>query len=315
MKTILLSCVAVMLITSGMAQNGVNLKMNLEKNKVYRFRSDSEQTITQTLNGNQLTTESKVNNIVSIRMVDLTDLFLITEVHFDTLISISNTMGKTIKTSSISEGNIRSAETDEVISYIMNQLSKNALYIKIDFSGKVLDILNAKMLSDVILKDTSSITLAAPMASAVKTQIKNMVSDISLKSMVEIFTCYLPGKQVSTGEDWKITLVTNSGGMTLNNLTNYHLDGVSGNSANIIAESNIKAADNANPIESGGAKIFYDEIKGISKSNVVIDIRTGLLVEGNTKTQIAGNLGVSVPGMSMQIPVEIKGTSKVVALQ
>ena len=34
--------------------------------------------------------------------------------------------------------------------------------------AKVLEIVNSKMLSDVIMKDTSSITLTGPMASAVK---------------------------------------------------------------------------------------------------------------------------------------------------
>jgi hypothetical protein len=48
---------------------------------------------------------------------------------------------------------------------------------------------------------------------------------------------------------------------------------------------------------------------------MVIDVRTGLLVEEKAKTHIAGNLGVSVPGMNMQIPMDINGESKVIALQ
>jgi hypothetical protein len=298
-----------------MAQNSVNLKMNLEKNKVYRFSSASEQTILQTVNGNQQTIESKTNNTVSLKMVDATADFMITEVRFDTLISNTNSMGKTVNISSVSEGNIKSTETADVMSCIMNRLSKNALYIKMDFAGKVLEIVNSKMLSDVIMKDTSSITISGQMASAVKTQIKNMISDKTLKTMVEMFTYYLPGKQVSTGDNWNVTLKTSSGGMTLDIITSYHLDGVNGNTANITAESNIKAAENADPIESGGAKITYDDIKGLSKSNMVIDIRTGLVVEDKTKTHIAGNLGVNVQGMSMQIPMDINGESKVIALQ
>ena len=315
MKKILLSCVAVLFCISIMAQNSVNLKMNLEKNKVYRFSSASEQTIIQTVNGNQQTVDSKTINTISIKMVDATADFMITEVRFDTIISNTNTMGKTVNISSVSEGNIKSAETADVMSCIMNRLSKNALYIKMDFAGRVLEIVNLKMLSDVIMKDTSSITLAGPMASAVKTQIMNLVSDNTLKTMVEMFTYYLPGKQVSPGDNWDVTLKTNSGGMTLDIITDYHLDGVNGNAANITAESNIKAPDNAAPMESGGAKITYDDIKGLSKSNIVIDIRTGLLIEDKAKTHIAGNLGVSVPGMSMQIPMDINGTSKVIALQ
>jgi hypothetical protein len=298
-----------------MAQNSVNLKMNLEKNKVYRFSSSSEQTIIQTVNGNQQTIDSKTNYTVSIKMIDATTDFMITEVRFDTMITNTNTMGKTINISSLSEGNIKSTETADVMSCIMNRLSKNALYIKMDFTGKVLEIVNSKMLSDVIMKDTSSIALIGPMAVGVKTQIKNMVSDNTLKTMVEMFTYYLPGKQVSTGDNWDVTLMTNSGGMILNIITSYHLDGVNGDAANITAESNIKAVENAAPMESAGAKITYDDLKGLSKSNMVIDIRTGLLVEDNAKTHIAGNLGVSGPGFSMQIPMDINGTSKVIALQ
>ncbi|MCX6320403.1 MAG: DUF6263 family protein [Bacteroidia bacterium] len=315
MKKILLSCVAVLFCISIMAQNSVNLKMNLEKNKVYRFSSASEQTITQTVNGNQQTIDSKTNNTVSIKMIDATADFMITEVRFDTLITNTNSMGKTVNISSVSEGNIKSTETADVMSCIMNRLSKNALYIKMDFTGKVLEIVNSKMLSDVIMKDTSSIALTGPMASAVKTQIINLISDKTLKTMVETFTYYLPGKQVSAGDNWNVTLNTNSGGMTLDIITSYHLDGVNGDAANITAESNIKAAENAAPMESGGAKITYDDIKGLSKSNMVIDIRTGLLVEDKAKTHIAGTLGVSVQGMSMQIPMDINGTSKVIALQ
>src|ERR1035437_10240648 len=277
MKKILLSSVAVLFCISLMAQNSVNLKMNLEKNKVYRFSSVSEQTIIQTVNGNQQTIESKTNYAVSLKMVDATADFMVTEVHFDTLITNTNSMGKMVNISSVNEGNIKSTETDDVMSYIMNRISKNALYIKMDFTGKVLEIVNSKMLSDVIMKDTSSITLTGPIGSGVKSQIKNLTSDNTLKTMIEMFTYYLPGKQVSTGDNWNVTIQTNSGGMALDVITSYHLDKVKGDDAIITAESDIKTAVNAEPIVAGSAKITYDDLKGINKSNMVIDTRTGLV--------------------------------------
>jgi hypothetical protein len=315
MKNILLSLVTLLFSVSIVAQNSVDLKMNLEKNKVYRFSSASEQIIIQTVNGNQQTIDSRTNYTVSIKMIDATADFMVTEVRFDTLISNTNSMGKTVNISSANEGDIKSAETAAVMSYIMNRLSKNSLYTKMDFTGKVLEIVNLKMLADIIMKDTSSITLTGQMALAVKKQIINQISDNTLKTMIEIFTYYLPGKQVSAGDNWNITLKTNSGGMALDIITDYHLDGVNDNGANITAESNIKASENAGPMESGGARITYDDLKGLSKSNMVIDVRTGLLVEEKAKTHIAGNLGVSVPGMNMQIPMDINGESKVIALQ
>ncbi len=315
MKKILLSCVTVLAGISIMAQTSVNLKMNLEKNKVYRFNSISEQTIIQTVNGNQQTVESKTEYTVSLKMLDVTPDFMITEVHIDTMKTSTNTMGKASVMSSTGEGDIKSKEITEVISCIMNRLSKNAIYVKMDFAGKPIEIVNSKMLSQVILNDTSSITLTGPTADALKKQIANLISDNELKTLVGMFTNYLPGKEVGSGDNWNATVKTTSGGMALDILTNYHLNGIRDNSVDITAESEIKASANADPIMSGSAKITYDDIKGLSKSNMVIDIRSGLLIEDKAKTHIAGNLSISAPGMSMQIPMDINGESKVVAIK
>jgi hypothetical protein len=298
-----------------MAQNSVSLKLNLEKNKVYRLSSESDQTIVQTINGNQQNVDSKSKATVSIKMIDATPEFIVAEVRFDTLISNTNSMGKTSNITSVSEGNIKSTETSDVMSCIMNRITKNALYVKMDFTGKVLEVVNAKMVSDVIMKDTSSIALTGPVAKAVKSQIQAMVTNNALKTRVEQFTHFLPGKQVSTGDNWSSTDNTNSGGMSFDINTGFHLDGVNNNKAAITAEAEIKVPANAGPMITGGATIVYDDVKGISKLNMVVDALTGLIIEENGKTHIAGNLGVSGPGFSMQIPMDINGTTKVIALQ
>jgi hypothetical protein len=314
MKRILFSGISVLFCISMMAQNNVSLKMNLEKNKVYRFKSVSNQTITQTVNGNQQTVDTKVDYALSLKMIDVTPDFMVTEIHFDTLITNTNSMGKVTSISSANEGDIKSTEMADVMSCIMNRLSKNPLYVKMDYTGNPLEIVNLKMLAGVIMKDTSSIALNEQVAAAIKKQIANVVSENTLKTMVGMFTYFLPGKEVSTGENWNVNIQTNSGGMALDILTKYHLDGVSGNFANISAESNIKATENAEPIHQGGATITYNDISGMSKSSLVIDTRTGLVVEEKGKSHIIGNLGVSAPGVSMQIPMDINGESSVTGL-
>jgi Family of unknown function (DUF6263) len=315
MKKILLSVIALLFIIPVVAQQSANLKMNLEKNKLYRLRSVSEQTVTQTVNGNQQTVESKVDYTLSVKMLDMTPDFMVTEVHFDTLITNTNTMGKTTSINSTVEGDIKSSETGDIMSCIMNRLSRNALYVKIDYAGRPVEIVNAKMLSDIILKDTASITLAAPVAAAIKTQIAATVSDNSLKTMIGGFTWHLPGKEVAVGDQWVINEQTNSGGMILAITTTYHLDRINGNNAGVTVESSIMAAENAAPMKSGGATITYDNLTGMSKSNLVIDISTGLAVKDEAKTHISGTLGISGPGFSMQMPMDINSESKVTGLQ
>jgi len=315
MKKIILSFTAVLFGISLLGQSTADLKMNLEKNKVYRLKSVSEQTIAQTINGVQQTTESNVNYTLSMKMVDATADFMITEVRFDTLITKTNAMGKTVLVSSASEGDIKSKETGDIMSAIMNRLSKNALYVKMDFAGRPFEIVNSKMLSDLILKDTSSITLEGLTASAIKKEVLNSISDNSLKTMIGMFTWCLPGRQVSAGDSWNISQQMSSGGMLLDINTSYRLDGVNGNNANVTVESNIKAAENAPPIESGGATVTYNDMKGLTRSKMVIDIRTGLIIEDLGKTHITGNLGISAPGFSMQMPMDINSESRTTALQ
>jgi hypothetical protein len=175
--------------------------------------------------------------------------------------------------------------------------------------------MNTKVLSDMILKDTASITLTEPTGSALKKQIASTISENTLKTMIGGFTWHLPGKEVAVGNNWVITEQTNSGGMSLAVTTTYHLDGISDNMANITVESAIRAVENAAPIRSGGATVSYDNLTGISKSTLVVDTRTGLLVEDRAKNHISGSLGISAPGVSMEMPMDINGETKVTAQQ
>lgn len=315
MKRILLLTAVILSGITAMSQSSATLKLNPEKNKVYRLKSVSEQNVSQTVNGNLQNVESKVEYTMSVKMIDMTPDLLVAEIRFDTIVTKTNTMGKMATISSAAEGDIKSSETADIMSYIMNRLSKAALYVKMDFAGRPLEIINSRMVSDMVLKDTGLITLTGPVASALKTQIAGTVSDESLKTMIGMFTWCLPARQISVGEKWDVKQEMSAGGMNLDILTTYRLDAIDGNSAQVTAESQFKASDNAAPIQSGGATVTYGNLKGLGKSNMVIDISTGLVAEDNVKTRISGNLDVSAPGFSMQIPLDINGESKVRALK
>ncbi len=314
MKKILTAVVIVTIFCFSVAAQTTLLKMNPEKNKIYTLRSVSEQTITQTVNGIQQTTETKVDYVMSMKMIDLASDFMIAEIRFDTLITTSNAMGKQTKINSAVEGNLKSSEASDIMSCIMNRLSKNAVFSKIDFTGQPLEIINSKMLADIILRDTGSITLTGPTAAAIKSQIAGTVSDNNLKTMIGAFTWYLPGKDVRSGDEWTHSQSISSGGMSLDIKSVYHLEGIKGDIANVSAESSIKPADNAAPIQSGGATVTYDNLQGVSKSNLIINIHTGLLIEETGKSHIAGELGISGPGFSMKMPMDINSESKVTVL-
>ncbi len=315
MKKILLSVLSVLSGVTLLAQSSTTLKLNLEKNKVYRLKSVSEQTVSQTVNGIQQNVVSDITYVMSLKMLDMTKDFLVTEIHFDTIITNVNSMGKTTIINSSAEGDIKSSEVGDIMSGIMNRLSRNALFVKLDFSGKPFEIVNLEMLSKMVLNDTSSITLTGPTGDAVKKQVAGSVSDESLKRMIEMFTWSLPAREVSKGDKWELNQQTSSGGMFLDIKTTCALDEITGDQAKISAESNISVPPNAAPIQSPGATVTYDNLKGLSKSDMVIDIRSGLPVSNEAKSHISGNLGVSGPGFSMDIPMDINGETKVFLLK
>lgn len=303
------------LVIPAMAQKSASMRINLEKNKVYRLKSVTEQTITQTINGNTQTVDTKVNHVLSLKMIDQTPDFMVAEARFDTLVTNTNSMGKVTRINSATDGDIASADAGDIMSCIMNRLSKNAMYVKIDFTGRPFEIINAAMLKDLILKDTSSITLKGPMGNALKSQIAAAVSEDGLKAMISSFTWILPGKDVNVGESWKVIQNTNSGGMTLDVVTTYKLESLKNNQAVVTAESVIKPSDNAKPIQQGGATVTYDNLQGLSKASMIIDSTTGLVVSDNAKSHVSGNLGISAPGFSMQMPMDINGETSITSLQ
>lgn len=311
MKKILLTLTATVFSICIMAQNA-DLKLNLEKNKTYRFKSVSNQNISQTINGNEQNTTTSSNTVFSLKMVDAASGFIIAEVKFDTIVNNTNTMGKASTISSATEGNIASEDAGEAMSAVMNRLSKNALYVKMNPTGEVIEIINLAMIRDMVLKDTGSIS--AKLAPVLKPQIKNTVSDDGLKTMINMYTFNLPGKQVKAGEQWNINVPVNTGGMSLDINTNYKLGVVMENVASIVAESLVKASANAAPLEYPGAKITYDGIQGLGKSNMKINTLTGLTIENTSQTTITGDLGVNASGMSMQIPMNITSETTITSI-
>jgi hypothetical protein len=294
------------------AQSTADLKINLEKNKVYRMKSTSEQDISQTVNGIQQNTTVSTLYVASIKMVEATPDFIVAEVRFDSIQNVTNAMGKITHIKSWMEGSITSSDMAEVLSCIMNRLSKNSLYVKMDFTGKVIELINTKMLSGILLKDTASIT--GSMAAITKAQIEGWVNEKALKTTVEMFTGNLPGTKVETGDTWTFTINSNSGGMSLDIITNYKLENIKGTAAGISAESNIQPSLNAAPMNYGGALVNYDNLKGIGKTDMVVDCQTGLPVESTSKTHITGNLHISVQNNNIELPMEITSESKITAV-
>lgn len=314
MKTIFIYVISIFFSVALFAQNSVSLKYNLEKNKIYKFKSTTNQDISQTMGGMTNNTQVTNSSVTSLKVVDMKPEFMVAEIRFESIETNTTAMGKLTKINSTDAGDFHSNDISKVMSYFMNQMTQNPIFVKMDYSGKVVEIVNLKIYSDMVLKNVDSVSIDGPMGTMATKQLKSMVEEKTLKTMIESMTNYLPGKNVSIGDKWEVNNAMSANGMSFNINSTFKLENISNNIATISAEANVLPASSA-PMEMMGAKVDFSNLKGLNKSTILLDINTGLIKESNSKTSMSGNLGVEAGGQSMQIPMEVKGDSKLEILQ
>ena len=310
MKTLLISIITFSLSLSAGAQNSALLKLNLEQNKTYRLKSTSQQNMSQSMGGMQNSTVVNSTNFLSLKMIEKSADFMVVEFRFDSIIINTQTAGMNIDINSNKPGDIQSENIGEVLSLFMNRYCSNPLYAKMTYEGKVLDFVNLKLFTDMMLKDVDSIK--TQMAQMIKSRAKMMADSKTIQSSIESIMAYLPGKQVETGGTWDVSLYTNSGGMEYHINSHYTLKDIKDNKADITFDSTLDPA-NSGPVQMNGNTIT-NNIRGTSKSNMTIDTTDGMLIESSGKFHMEGDMGVEAQGRSMTIPTAINGETSVVLL-
>jgi hypothetical protein len=308
MKTFISTAIAILLSVSLMAQTSANLKLNLINGKTYKAKVSTEQNTTSNFNGMQQNTTITSVMFMSLKPTAINADNILAEVRFDTIstkISMPN-----MEMSSVKPGDLKSTDPGTVMCCILNRLSQAIFQVKMGLTGNVIEISNISPLAESILKGIDSIQGQA--AGMLKTQTSMLVSEKSIKSMIESVTAYLPGKQVKVGDKWDTQLSLVSGGMGMLIANNYKLKKISGNQAELAAESTIEPASQY-PIDMNGAKISYD-VRGLGKSTVDVDTQTGWLIKASSKQHLMGNMNLKMQGNDMQIPVEIDDKTETVSV-
>jgi len=307
MKKIISTTAAILVSVVLMAQTSANLKLNLEKNKAYRVKSKSEQNTTITVGGNVQLVETKTQTSISLKPISAGDGFMMAEVRFDTTIT-KISMPK-MEINSTKTGSINSSNNEDVMNCIMNRFSKAVFNVKLSLSGNVIEISNLKAISEELNKSIDSIQ--GQMAT-IKTQLVQMLGESTIKGSIEAITAYLPGKQVNVGDKWDSNIKMSGGGLSMSINSNYKLKKITGNQAEIAADVTIEPASQE-PTVINGMPMTYD-IRGLGKSNITVDTKTGWMSKASSKSHLQGNMNIKAQGNDMQIPLEVDSSTEVIAL-
>jgi len=297
-------------IIEAIYSQSLTIKLNPEINKSYRFKTISNQTLTQTMGNNDINTDIITNATISLKIVDKTKDFFVCELRYDTMYVNTKNISMNIEINSVKTGNIKSNNINEVISAIINRYCNTPIFLKINNQGLVTEIINYEIFKNIILKDIDSVN--SSIQPQVKMQIINMISEKQIKNSVEQIFNYLPENQEINNNSWKKTSIIESNGMKLNTENNYKIVKTENENIIINFESNIRStSDNVSTIQ--GNKVQYD-LKGISKGNIKVNVNNGFIIEQSSKTSIEGFIMIEYGGNNMNIPTKIFGETKIMQI-
>ncbi len=299
MKTLFSVISISFLSVSIFAQNQVNLSLNLQQDKVYRLRSSSETSMNQTIMDRQQSSDNKSFHFISLKPVSVDANGINAEIHFDS-IGFTNSMPP-MDVSSSKPGMLSSSDASQIMNVVLFRLSKTPILVQLSNAGKVLAITNLKAINDSVLSGVD--TLKSQMAGMIKTIAKNMISEESLKGMIEMSTDYLPGKMVHVGDSWSNQVKISSNGIGIIVNGNFKLKKITGNEAEIKEDFTNEPAS-SDPVDMGGAQITYDA-RGLGEVTLLVDVNTGWIIKASSKSHAQGNIGVKAQGQEFQIPTEI----------
>lgn len=309
MKSILIFSLA-LIVSCNLTAQSVNLKYNLEKNKIYRMKSVTEQDISQTMNGDQRSSTVKNIVVLSLKMTSSDANLISADVKFDSIVFLFNMPGMSMDVNSSKSGSVSSEDPSTVMNYFLNKMSKTVFNIKMTYSGGVTEITNAKAQSDSILSGLSLVK--GQMAEMLKMRAKAMVSPESLKGMIEGFTAILPGKEVKIGDKWENHITITSDGFSTLIVNSGKLKKITGNVAEIACDGTTEPA-NQNPMEIGGMQISSD-LRGAIKGTTTVDTKTGWIIKNSSKNNAVGTMSMKMGGNDMSMPMEVNGTVEIIGL-
>jgi hypothetical protein len=303
MKTLISTAIVLIFSVSLMAQTSSNLKLNLEKGKVYKLKNSNRQNIQQSANGQQFNSDVYSGTFMSYKMLKQEKDILFIEFKFDTIESKINSPMFKRETNSA-----KPAKSKEYLERMMNKLSTHKLIAKISTAGKFVGFTNYQSFKDSVMMVMDSVPDTK--RDQVQKQADGVLKESVLQSMIEPFFAYLPDKAVNTGDKWETSLVQTSAMASILTFNSYTLNSIEHNTAKISGTSEIESMPSSDPSSQ-----MSTEIKGTSTSDLTVDVSTGLLLKSSIKGHVEGTMTIKNQGNEMKMPMVVDSQSEITKVE
>lgn len=256
--------IALVLFTTCQAQKQ-KLELNLTKGEIYTQKMESNVSILQSVNGQQVNMNMSINAKMAYKVTDIQNAVYDMEVSYESLIMKMSLPNGTMEFSSEKE------DENDVFSTILGTMKNKPFLVKMTKAGKVNEVKNIEAVFSHMFDKFPQ--LNDVQKQQIKGQIMQAYGEKAFKGNMEMCSAIFPDSPVAKGDKWTINTQLEAG-MSAKMETVYELKERSDSHYQIFGNSKIETADKDAYIESNGMPLKYD-MAGTMTSDIKIDNKTG----------------------------------------
>lgn len=280
----------------------LNLALNLEQGKTYKYIIDTESSIKQEYNGQKMDMNMTITGDMSFdvkeKAGDITNMDAIYNSMKFSMITPQGTLGF----------NSNNQDSTDVFSKIMSTIIGKKLSISMTKNGSISNVKGFNEIFDGMTKAIPELTNDEN--EQAKMQLEQLYGEESIKSNFKQITGYLPNKKVKVGDKWNVTDTLNQNGLSFINEATYELLKIDKNDVTIKGTTKIYPNPNFNSLANAN-------YTGSGDMEFKINKNTGWIISGTGTQTMKGSMKIDeMQGNApSEIPLEMKITTKYSGLQ
>jgi hypothetical protein len=278
--------------SSGKASGAKMLRFNLEKGKGYDYE------IIWDMGTQMMGQETRINvgGYYSMNVKEDDGKVRTIDMEYKRLRMDMNVMGTSISMDS-DNSSVDDSDSANMLTAIMNKvfagIMNKPFVMKVDEQGNVIEV---EGFDKIVNAMVDSLNVDPEVKEQAQASMKDQFSDSDIKDQfVQVFSIF-PNKEIKVGDKWEKSYST-SGRQAANYKTVYTAKEIDGDYVTLVADTKIDS------YEDGVTKVT-----GKQKGNVIVDSRTGLVVNAEFDQDLeiaAGGMKISLTGKG-----KIKGTAR-----
>jgi hypothetical protein len=275
------------------------LQLNLEKGETYTLSINSNASISQTLNNQQMNMNMGIVGKMAYKVTEIRDSVYDMEVTYESL-----SMKMELPNGILEFSSEKNDELD-IFSTLLGMIKKRPFLVSMTKAGKITEVKNIETIFSGLFDQFPQLTDAQELQ--LKDQLMQAYGEKAFKGNFEMVSAVFSYSPVSKGDKWVIKTQLESG-MSANMETTYELKEIDDKTIEISGNANIETADKDAYIQTNGMPMRYD-LKGTMTSGIKLNRKTGWIVEAKVNQIISGSAQIKdnpqVPG-GMTIPMHMK---------